>query len=541
MTIKTFGTLLKANLDDRVLTYRLLPFGETGRTSAGAVTVTAGAVTIPEDVTALVCNMEHDRTRPVGKFVTVTETDDGLDASVRVAGTTTGDDLLLEASEGLRTGISVEIDNPVIRAGKLLAGVLSGAGFVTNPAFPSAQLTAAEDLGDLPDYLQPSESHSENTEEVVIDGVTYVRKTTSDYKTEVSRKTNDDNNAAEDAADVENDVTNSVSAAAPVAAPEGGLTASNVSKNDNKPKTLEAATALMASAFTKGGAGALTAALVDITHDDGDNDGDGLGEITAQGEWLGNVWEDAPYERLYIPLIKSGVLTSYKASGYRFVTKPVVAKYSGNKAAVPSTGLTAEPVNYGFERWANAADIDRRYVDFSDSEVIAAFIRANVESYKEVTDVETLVDILASADAVTPGSVPTGIDPGIAAIADGAIALISDGLRPSGAIVGTDLYRSLLLTPKDKVSEFLAESFGLESGSTLGFRIVPSAHADAQSKVTVLDGRTLELREFGGGVPVRVEAENVANGGVDIGVFGYTSFRVLRDGGVRTVDLGTEG
>ncbi len=528
-SIRAAGELLTASAADRTLSYLLLPYGEEGRTNKGRVKASAGTITLPD---RLVANLEHDATRPVATSTHLEETDRGLEATFDVLNTTAGNDLLAEAAAGVRTGISVELDPVAIRAGAIVSAELVGAGFVTTPAFPSAQLVAA-DAGELPPGMPEDEESSTTTEETVtIDGVEYVRKTTSTYKTETTRVDND-------GADNEEDPTvdpNTSTATAPV----GGLAASRAgagpaAKTKSVPTTLEEATQLLASSFRTGGHAGLVAALTDITHDDGDNDGDGLGEITANVEWLGNVFEEAPYERLYIPLIQHGTLTSYAARGFRFATRPVVAKYTGNKADVPSTGMTAEPVNYGMQRWANAADIDRRYVDFSDSEVLAAFIRANVESYKEVTDVETLLDIIAAGDAVTGGDVPAGIDPGVAAIADGALELIADGLRPTAAIVGLDIYRTMLLTPKDKISEFLSESFGLERGQQLGFRVVPSAHEDAQGLATVLDGRTLQLKEFGGGSPVRVQAENIANGGVDVGIFGYTSFRVLREGGVKIV------
>jgi len=533
-TLELYGTLLAA--EDDVLTYLLLPWGEEGRTSLGKVTASRGALTIPDDLEGMFGNLEHSPRLKASRPVRIEETDAGLVASVRPDDTPLGRALAAEIAAGERSGISVEVERPVIRGGRLIAGALSGYGHTEAPAFPSAVLVAS-DAGELPDGMADQDSTTETTETIVVDGVEYVRKTTSTYTTETTRADGEGDDPQEDPA-VDTTTTT------PATAPAGGLAASRAAtaRKPEKagPKTLEEAAALLASAFRSGGHQALTAALVDITHDDGDNDGDGLGEITANVEWLGEVFNEAPYERLYIPLIQSGTLTSYAARGYRFATLPVVAKYAGNKAAVPSTGITAEPVSYGMQRWANAADIDRRYVDFSDSEVIAAFIRANVESYKEVTDVETLLDIIAAGDAVTPGTVPTDVDPAVAAIADGALALLADGLRPTGAIVGSDLYRGMLLTPKDKITEFLAESFGLEGGSTAGFRVVPSALADAQGTVSVLDGRTLQLKEFGGGVPVRVQAENIANGGVDIGVFGYTSFRVLREGGVKTLTVADE-
>jgi len=147
MTIQAQGHLLTASEDDRTLTYRLLPFGEPGRTNVGTITVQAGAVTVPEDVTALRINLEHEYRKPVGRFTSVTETEDGLEATIRVARTRDGDDALTLAAEGLRTGISVEIDSPVIKAGRLIAGTLTGAGLVVRPAFENALLTAS-DMGE---------------------------------------------------------------------------------------------------------------------------------------------------------------------------------------------------------------------------------------------------------------------------------------------------------------------------------------------------------------------------------------------------------
>lgn len=161
MQIQAQGHLLTASEDDRTLTYRLLPFGEPGRTNVGTITVEAGAVTVPEDVSRLPINLEHEHRKPVGRFVSVSETDTGLEATVRLAATRDGDDALTLASEGLRTGISVEIDAPVIRAGRLVSGTLTGAGLVVRPAFENALLTAS-DMGEEETTEQDSNMENEN-------------------------------------------------------------------------------------------------------------------------------------------------------------------------------------------------------------------------------------------------------------------------------------------------------------------------------------------------------------------------------------------
>lgn len=509
---------LTANVEDRTITGLVLPFNEVGRTNLGGVTASEdSAIEFDSDMTL---NMEHDGTRPLGRIVGLPETSpEGVVATFKVANTTGGTDLLTEVAEGLRTGLSVELDKPVIRAGRLISGALTAVAAVTRPAFNSARVLTAADAGELPEGATEDVKALRKVLEIIAE--------------------NTETPEADEAADSteENEVTDSNLAATDTAAPVA--TVALTATTTTTPRTLTASDAFRAIAAgkTKGGDKGLEAALANVVHDDGDNDGDGLGEITAAPAWLGEVYSKAPYARKYIPLIGSGTLTSYRSTGFRFTTLPVVAPYAGNKAEVPTGGMTAVPVSYNAERWAHAADIDRRYIDFGDSEVLRAFVEAQVDSYKRVTDVATLVDIIGSGTALTPGTVPSGVNAAIAAIADGALALVAADFRPTFAIVGSDLYRDVLLTPKDKVTEFLSQAFGLEEGAVDGFKIVPSAHADALGQVIVGDGSTLRLKELGGGAPVRVEAEHLANGGRDVAVFGYTQFEKLVDGGVRVVDL----
>lgn len=539
MTLHLSGSVLRASADDRIVTYLLCPFGEPGRTNLGKVTLTASSLSVPDDVSSLTVNVEHQPTTPVGKFARIEATAAGYEADVRFLATRAGDDALTEAREGVRTGISVEVEQPVIRGGQMLAGRLSGAGVCVTPAFPSALMVAA-DAGELPDHMQDTESTSESTEEVVIDGVTYVRKTSSTYKTETTPKGKPDgDDDADKSAQEGNEMGDSLTATAAAAA---GVQPMHATGADPATGNMSAGEAfrMLASAM-RGTPGPrkdqLLAALTNVVHDDGDNDGDGLGEITAAPGWLGQVWDEAAYERQFIPLVTSGTLTSYREKGFRIGTLPKVAKYAGNKAEVPTGGMTATPVDYLTERWAHAADIDRRYIDFGDSDVLRAFTEAQVASYKEETDLDVAAQILTNATAYVPGTTPSGANPALVALVDGLLNLIGKRLQPSFAIIGLDLYRPWLFLKKDDVSAFLSESFGLKSGVLENVKIVPTALPAYAGHVVVGDGRTVKFKELGGGSPVRVEAEHVANGGKDFGVFGYTSFQVLKPGGVVKVDL----
>ena len=67
------GTLVAVNTEERSISYRLLPYGEPGRTSRGTVTPRRGCLTW-DDPTAIVLNLEHDRTRPAARCAELTDT-----------------------------------------------------------------------------------------------------------------------------------------------------------------------------------------------------------------------------------------------------------------------------------------------------------------------------------------------------------------------------------------------------------------------------------------------------------------------------------
>ncbi|MBD8077692.1 hypothetical protein [Cellulosimicrobium arenosum] len=472
-TIKAQGRLLKANAADRVLEYLLLPYGEEGRTSAGRVTASAGTLDVPDEIVA---NMEHDGTRPVAKSAYLREEDDGLRAGFHVAETTAGNDLLVEAAEGLRTGISVEIDNPVIRAGRLLSGALTGAGFVTTPAFPSALLVAS-DAGEIEDETE-DQHDTEGTEPEA--------------------------NNTEEEADVPTETENTTATV-----PAGSLAAR---RNENTgPKTPNDLFRLMANAHKTGGTKGLTAALSDIVP------GDILGQ--EQPQYVGELWDGKAYERKIVPLFNHANLTSYNVQGWRWVTRPAVAAYAGNKTAVPSNAVETEQVSISAERIAGAHDIDRKFRDFNDAEFFAAYFAAMTESYARVSDTSVAADILAVATDVTADAVPTDVPTGLSYIVDGALAVLAaTDTMPTFALVPLNLWKGMLLTPRDKTLEYLNSALGFEEGSTGGFRIQPSTVVTDAVLVGTKSAAT--VHELSGS-PIRVEAVDVANGGIDAGLFGY--------------------
>ena len=133
-----------ADVAKRTLTGRILPFGEIGTPNIGRTKFLPNSLNYgqPSDVRL---NLEHDRTKVLGKATEIWQEGDNLMASFRIANTTAGSDVLVEAVEGLRSGFSVEVaaaDFTVEDGVTVISkGDLVGVAVVTNPAFTSAGIT----------------------------------------------------------------------------------------------------------------------------------------------------------------------------------------------------------------------------------------------------------------------------------------------------------------------------------------------------------------------------------------------------------------
>jgi hypothetical protein len=256
----------------------------------------------------------------------------------------------------------------------------------------------------------------------------------------------------------------------------------------------------------------LLAALADITNA-------GIGGDIDQAQWLGELWSGRAYARVIVPLFGSAALTAYKVDGWRWVVKPTMDYWTGDKTAVPSNAADTEPQETPAVRIAGAHDIDRKFRDFPSPGFWESYARAMVESYSRKSDAKALTDVLAAAHAVTPGAVPSGVSKGMAAIVDGALAVLPTAI-PSFAIVGADLYRDVLLTRSDDTLSYLNASLGLEDGTVGSFRIVPSTATALVKKVLVGAKEAMTVHELGGS-PIRAEGLDMVKGGVDVGFFGY--------------------
>jgi HK97 family phage major capsid protein len=160
-----------ADSNSRTITGRIVTFEETGNASIGKVQFAKGSI----DAVPVLLNLEHDRTRRIGKTLSIEANDQGIDATFKIANTTAGTDALVEASEGLRDGFSVEVyfdEYETLKDGtvRIIKGEMTGVALTSEPAIRSArvaEVAATEGDEEISDStIEPDATPTEKDDEV---------------------------------------------------------------------------------------------------------------------------------------------------------------------------------------------------------------------------------------------------------------------------------------------------------------------------------------------------------------------------------------
>ncbi len=166
MKLTTPMNITAADSNSRTISGRIVAFEEEANASTGRVVFAKGSIA-PASVKL---NLEHDRTRPIGKTMDMTLNEDSIDAVFKITNTTAGTDALTEAMDGLRDGFSIElaVDDYIMQKDgvmRVLAGELTGVALVTEPAVKSARVSdvAATTGEELADELSDSTVEEEAT------------------------------------------------------------------------------------------------------------------------------------------------------------------------------------------------------------------------------------------------------------------------------------------------------------------------------------------------------------------------------------------
>ena len=155
---------IECSEERREISGKIVPMGtgEIGNTNMGGVVFEAGSIDIA-DVSKIKLLSQHDIKKPVGRMIAAETRADGIYATFKLSRSTGGNDALIQAQEGLVSGLSVGaevIASKPSRDGHIVvtAAKLKEVSLVTEPAFKSAQVLeiAAEETP--VEEIQPTES-----------------------------------------------------------------------------------------------------------------------------------------------------------------------------------------------------------------------------------------------------------------------------------------------------------------------------------------------------------------------------------------------
>lgn len=495
--------IASAALDDRTIAGLVLPYGPGGSTSIGVVTASVGSVRLPPDLSRVKLLSGHSTdpggATPVGYAIAADETDDGLRMTFRVGSTPAGDGALLEASEGLRDGLSVELFGPRLDARRHLTdGLITAVSLVPVPAFDDARITAGRT--DTETDGDPAEDDTENESEET-----------------VSNTDTPDGGTAPAETSPDNGETGELTAAQ-----AAGLTAGQTNRLTLTDRPLSLAQATDAIASMVAGTPDATAALADITSS-------GVLSSLAPA-WLGELWSGIPFTREVVPTFSPGTLRGRKAHGWRWVTKPEVADYDGDKADVPSNTVATEAVEVEAKRLAGAHDIDRAFWDFGDTEVINGYFAAMSQSYAIQSDDRAARFAVASAAGNVLEAQPDLIH--AAAKARQAIKLATRTEATTYLVHPDDAFGLLKVTTLDNPAYL--DLLGVDPAKFLT--------SDQAKKGSVIAYAKPALTFFElAGSPIRVQAEHIAKGGRDAALFGYYATLLNDQRGVVEVPITPAG
>lgn len=499
------ATVEAADLEARTIAGVIAPYGVYGSTSAGPLKIRAGAIELPADLKRVKSNLDHNRADSTGYLVEAQDDAQSLRGRFKIGRTPLGDRALLEASEGIRDALSVELTNVHLDGDEVTAALLVAVGQVPIPAYSDARVesVAAAHTTERSTNMKCEHCGREHAEgSVQANACAAVVAASSQTQTSATQVT-------ERTAPVTLD-------AALAAAPDLGST--QVQAASDGP-SLDTVMAAMAAVHAGQATPDVIAALSDITQS--------ANPYVAPDAYVGELWSGVQYTRRIVPLLSTSNLTSYKGTGWRWVVKPAVAPYGGDKAAVPSNAPTTEDEPWTAQRLAGAHDIDRKFYDFGDREFITSYFQAMTESYAMLSDKAAADFVVANAADV--GDAPTLLE--AAAVASDAVEDATNS-PASFILVNRADRRGLLGISNNDVSAFL-DMFGLTPSAFRTHPSVPLGQVIAGNKQAV------EFKELPGS-PIRAEALRISNGGVDGGVFGYYATLLHNAGGLARVDIGAD-
>ena len=511
MQLNFEGQVLAASVETRTIKGLVVPFSKVGNTSAGPVRFEFGAFG-EIDPSQIVLNMEHDRTRPLGKGIggSLEVSPAGISMAFKIAPTGAGNDALVEASEGLRPAFSIEakVNEYTIEKGVMVVASanLEAVAHVTNPAFSDATITdvAASESDETPETTEAETTAEENPQEITVE------ETTAPVADEVT------------AAAV-------VTAAAPVAYV--------------KPRSPINSQATYLEHSIKAKLGSQDSAQYVMAADDSFSTNPAFTPV----QYVNQVIDTTIGSRPAIDAIGSRAIT---ASGMvishpKITTSGTVA--DTNEGAAPSeTGIVSSYVNLDVNKFAGMQRYSVEILERSSPDFFQAMVDNMTRAYNKATDAAVIAALTAGGTQATA----------TAASSDGIISYVSTeapaaylatGELASAYIAGTSQW-SLLLGAKDSTGRPIYNAYNPQNnggvagpqslrGNVLGLDL----YVDANAVSTTIDESAFIVVPSAVAIyesPIlRMSTNVVSSGEIETMLYGYLACGVLVAGGVRRFNL----
>jgi hypothetical protein len=511
MLLNFQGQVLAADTETRTIKGLVVPFAKVGNTSAGPVRFEFGAFG-EIDPSQIVLNMEHDRTRPLGRGIAGSEeiSPAGISMAFKIAPTGAGNDALVEASEGLRPAFSIEanVNEYTIEKGVMVVSSanLEAVAHVTNPAFKDAQISdvAASESDD------PETTEAETTAEENPTGDTVENETTTPVADEVT------------AAAV-------VIAAAPVAY--------------TKPRSPINSQATYLEHSIKAKLGSQDSAQYVMAADDSFSTNPAFTPV----QYVNQVIDTTIGSRPAIDAIGSRAIT---ASGMvishpKITTSGTVA--DTNEGAAPSeTGIVSSYVNLDVNKFAGMQRYSVEILERSSPDFFQAMVDNMTRAYNKASDAAVIAALTAGGTQATA----------TAASSDGIISYVSTeapaaylatGELATAYIAGTSQW-SLLLGAKDSTGRPIYNAYNPQNnagqagpqslrGNVLGLDLYVDSNAVSTSideSAFIVVPSAVAIYES----PIlRMSTNVVTSGEIETMLYGYLAVGVLVAGGVRRFNL----
>ena len=507
--MKTKSTVGKSST---TITGLVVPYNETGeKTSFGApVRFLEGSAGWDPEISRVKLMREHDTTTPIGTCTEIYADATGVHATFEIPHIDATEEIRQELDANLRAGLSVgadilqahwEQDTYVVSRFRI-----TEVSLVAIPAFPTTRATISAARKETKDMPVPHLTFSAPVEE-------------PDEETpETTEETTEEPDTTEEAPEAPQ-VTASFRQAGPRHA-------------HTKAVTVTAAAQKISSVLNMGGHAAdVRAALADVTP------ASDKGEGFLRPAFLGELWTARRTVRPIIDAItKKDLPTGTKVEGWRWKERPQVDAYQGNKKEIPTNKVSTEAVEAPIERTAGGWDVDRIFLDLGSASMIESLFEAALEDYAVKTEAKAQKAILDAATKIDGATADTAT----AALSKIAHAAWKVGANISFIGVSADVMTDLMETPADMLPAWAKNAtFNLgtqtaQPGSGLTISVVDTLEA---STVLALDSRASTW--FEKTPPVRVNAIDLAHGGVDLGVFGYHG-QIINDArAIHTMTLGT--